>query len=117
MAIGVFLDKKSLDQQDLDFTRLQASLENWQIHDATTPSQVDERLAEAEVVVSNKVVLTAEHIANASKLKLICVAATGTNNIDLQAAQRCGIAVCNVRAYATPSVVQHAFGLILNLLD
>lgn len=116
MAIGVFLDKASLDQADLDFTQLQASLDEWQFYDTTDNAQIDVRLQKAEVVVSNKVVLTAEHIARAKNLKLICIAATGTNNVDLQAAQRHGISVCNVRAYATPSVVQHVFALILNLL-
>lgn len=116
MTTGVFLDRDSLDQDDLDFALLQSSLDHWQLHAASHEDQVERRIQDAEVVVSNKVVLTAEHLAQAKKLKLICVAATGTNNVDLQAAQQLGITVCNVRAYATPSVVQHVFALILNLL-
>ena len=116
MPIGVFLDRASLDQGDLNFSHLQSSLDEWQIHTASDDQHVEERIRDAEVVVSNKVVLTAGHISRAKRLKLICVAATGTNNVDLAAAQKQGIAVCNVRAYATPSVVQHVFALILNLL-
>jgi glycerate dehydrogenase len=116
MTTGVFLDRASLDQADLDFARLQSSLEAWKIYDTTTTEQVIDRIANAEVVVSNKVVITAEHLARSKRLKLICVAATGTNNVDLQAAAQQGVTVCNVTAYATPSVVQHVFALILNLL-
>ena len=116
MPIGVFLDKASLDQGELNFAHLELSLDEWQVHDACSGDQVAKRIKAAEVVVSNKVVLTAEHIAQAKNLKLICVAATGTNNVDLNAAQVHGVTVCNVRSYATPSVVQHVFALILNLL-
>ena len=115
MPIGVFLDKASLDRGELNFASLQSSLDKWQIHEVSSSDQVAERTRYAEVVVSNKVVLTAGHIAQAKNLKLICVAATGTNNVDLDAAQAHGVAVCNVRSYATPSVVQHVFALILNL--
>jgi len=116
MAKGVFLDKSSLDQGALSFRWIQSSLDEWQIYDATGSGQVAERIQDAEVVVSNKVMLTAEHIAQAKNLKLICIAATGTNNVDLDAAQERGVTVCNVRSYATPSVVQHVFALILNLV-
>ncbi len=116
MPTGVFLDKDSLDQGDLNFTHLQSSLVDWQIHAVSLEEQVEARIRDAEVVVTNKVVLTAAHLAQAKKLRLVCVAATGTNNVDLRAAQEQGITVCNVRAYATPSVVQHVFALILNLL-
>ena len=116
MTTGVFLDKDSLDQGDLNFSHLQSSLASWQIHATSHSEEVESRIRDAEVVVSNKVVLTAEHLAKADKLKLVCVAATGTNNVNLSAAQKLGITVCNVRAYATPSVVQHVFALMLNLL-
>lgn len=116
MPIGVFLDKASLDRGELNFSALQSSLDEWQIHEVSSDAQVAERIKHAEVVISNKVVLTAGHIAQAENLKLICIAATGTNNVDLAAAQAHGITVCNVRSYATPSVVQHVFALILNLL-
>jgi glycerate dehydrogenase len=77
---------------------------------------VAERIDGAGVVVTNKVVLDAALLEQAaSHLELICVAATGTNNIDLEATDRLGIPVCNARGYATPSVVQHVFALILAL--
>ncbi|MFO7602503.1 MAG: 2-hydroxyacid dehydrogenase [Gammaproteobacteria bacterium] len=124
MRQGVFLDAASLDtglesqgqQTELDFSRLRGSLEAWQVYARTTVAEVEARLADAEVVVTNKVRLTAAQLAGAKKLKLICIAATGTNNVDLTAARQQGLGVCNVRAYATPSVVQHVFALILNLL-
>jgi glycerate dehydrogenase len=63
----------------------------------------------------NKVELTARSLAGARKLKLIALAATGTDNVDLAAAEERGIAVCNVRGYCTASVVQHAWAMILSL--
>jgi len=112
---GVFLDRDSVDRGDLDLSGLQASLPEWRLHDASSYDQVAARIAAAMVVVSNKVLLDEAALHRAPGLKLICVAATGTNNVDLDAARALGITVCNVRAYATPSVVQHVFGLLLAL--
>ena len=112
---GVFLDTQSLDIGDLDFKALKKTLPEWQFYDVTNPAQTKERIKNAEVIVSNKVVLDKDTIKSAKKLKLICVAATGTNNVDLVAAKKQNITVCNVTAYATPSVVQHVFALILAL--
>lgn len=112
---GVFLDRDSLDPGDLDLSALQATLPQWQLHGATTAAQLAERIAEAQVVVSNKVMLDEAAMAAAPRLRLIAIAATGTNNVDLKAAARRNIAVCNVRRYATPSVVQHVFALLLSL--
>lgn len=113
--LGVFLDRESVDPGDLDLSALVSSLPSWNMYDRTTPSQVRERIAGAQVVVTNKVGLEADLLDETQDLQLICVAATGYNNIDLEAAGRRGIAVCNARAYATPSVVQHVFALILSL--
>jgi glycerate dehydrogenase len=113
---GVFLDKDSVDHDDLEFTALDAALGHCQYFPETRPQQVAERIAEAEVVITNKVVLSAEHLGHAPQLKLICVAATGTNNVDLAAAASAGIAVSNVRAYATQSVVEHVFAMLLSLI-
>lgn len=112
---GVFLDLDSLDRNDLDLSRLLATLPEWRFYGATTPGETAERIADAEVVVSNKVMMDASILEQAPRLKLIAVAATGTNNIDLAAAARLGISVCNIRGYATPSVVQHVFALLLSL--
>jgi len=112
---GVFLDLKSLDNSDIELTALTAVLSNCNLFDSTTDMQVLERIRPANVVITNKVKLTATLLQAASQLKLVCVAATGTNNVDLDAAADLGITVCNVRNYATPSVVQHVFALILAL--
>ncbi len=113
---GVFLDLDSLSPRDLDLQALQQQLDHWDFHAHTDPGQVSDRIANAQVVVSNKVALTAEHIQSSPALKLICVAATGTNNIDLGAASKAGVQVSNARDYATASVVEHVFALLLTLI-
>jgi len=113
--LGVLLDRDSLDRNDLDFSALQAVLPRWEIYDATAPAQTLERLRHATVAVSNKVLLDAEILAQAPDLKFIAIAATGSNNIDLAAARERGIVVSNVTGYATPSVVEHVFALMLSL--
>ncbi len=112
---AVFLDTDSLDRGDLDRSSLERSAEDWVFHGHTQPRDVPARIAEAEVVVSNKVPLTAETLSGARRLRLICIAATGTNNVNLEAARERGIAVTNVVRYATPAVVQHVFALLLAL--
>ncbi len=112
---GVLLDRHSLDRNDIDFTALQATLPQWEIHAATAAHETIARIGAAQVVVSNKVVLDEDVLAQAPNIKLIAVAATGTNNVDLAAAAARGITVCNVTRYATPSVVQHVFALLLSL--
>ncbi|MBD3610663.1 MAG: 2-hydroxyacid dehydrogenase [Gammaproteobacteria bacterium] len=112
---GVFLDQGSLDIGDLDYTSLEDSLPKWQMYEKTSPAEVLDRVRDATVVISNKVMLDASVLEQCKNLKLICIAATGTNNVDLDAARRLGITVSNVRAYGTPSVAQHVFTLILAL--
>ena len=83
----------------------------------TTPSHATQkRIADAEVIVTNKVVITREHMQHAKKLKLICVAATGTNNVDLEAAKELNIEVKNVAGYSTDSVIQHTFSMLFYLI-
>ena len=112
---GVFLDLDSLDRGDLNLTSFKGCLDDWQFYNQSNAKVIAERIAGAQVVVSNKVMLDAAAIKASTSLQLICVAATGTNNVDLQAAHQQGIIVCNARDYATPSVVQHVFALILSL--
>ena len=112
---GVFLDFESLDQDDINFDALRATLPTWELHSQTQPAETIDRIADAEVVVSNKVVLDRPILQAAPNLKLVCIAATGTNNVDLVTAKELGIPVCNVVHYATPSVVQHVFALITAL--
>lgn len=112
---GVFLDTESLDRGDLDLSRLTAAAD-WTFHPHTASEQVAERIRGAEVVISNKALLDAEAIEAADRLRLIAIAATGTNNVDLEAARRHGVAVANVVGYATPAVTQHVFALLLTLI-
>jgi glycerate dehydrogenase len=112
---GAFLDFDSVHPADLDLSALEAALPAWRLYPSSTPDQLGERLAGLEVVVSNKVVLGRELLAAADRLRLVCVAATGTNNVDLVAARELGIAVANVTGYATPAVTQHVFALLLAL--
>ncbi len=112
---GVFLDRDTLDPGDMDFSPLDAALPDWRSYGNSTPAQVAERLQGVQVAISNKVTIDAATLAACPDLKLICISATGTNNVDLAAAKQQGVTVCNVRAYATPSVVQHTFALMLSL--
>ena len=113
---GVFLDLDTVSHLgDVDLTPLRQVLAELRSFATTTPEQVAERVGDAEVVLTNKMKLNAPILARLSHVRLICVAATGTNNVDLEAARHRGIAVCNVPAYSTPSVVQQVFAFILNL--
>ncbi len=113
--LGVFLDRDSLDRGDLDFNSLDNVIDDWQFYGQTRAADLGSRIATSEIIISNKVMIDEHAIQSAPQLKLICVAATGTNNVDIHAAQRHNISVCNVRGYATPSVCQHVFAMILSL--
>lgn len=114
--LGVFLDAGSLVQSAMDMAPLEHESISWRYYDATPPSLVIERIISADIVITNKVVLDENSLAATQQLKLICIAATGTNNVDLRAAKKIGITVCNVRGYATLSVVEHVFALLLALM-
>jgi len=110
---AVILDLESLE--DLDLTALSSEFSQLDIHMATTPEQTAARIADANVVITNKVRITDDLMAQAPQLQLICVVATGTNNIDLDGARSRGIAVSNCVAYGVDSVVQHVWSMILAL--
>ncbi|MCI0507285.1 MAG: 2-hydroxyacid dehydrogenase, partial [Gammaproteobacteria bacterium] len=112
---GVMLDAKSIDNGDIDFSGLETVIPNWRYYDNSLDSEVVTRIKDADIVIANKVRIQQHHITQAKQLKLICIAATGANNVDLAAAANAGIAVTNVTNYATPSVVQHVFCLMLAL--
>lgn len=112
----VFLDQASLDQGDLDMQALHDAAAKLTLYPVTTPDQIAARVAEHQVVITNKVVIDEKVMQACPELQLILVAATGTNNVDLQAAQRRGITVCNCQAYGTPSVAQHTLMLMLVLI-
>ena len=113
---GVFLDLETVDSGDLDRSRLSSCLADWDWHAFSEPQQIAGRIRTADVVISNKCVLDRAALESAGNLKLITLAATGTNNVDLEAASELGITVCNIRDYANNSVAQHAIALMLNLL-
>lgn len=112
---GVFLDTATLKPEELDRSRLEGGGLQWTFHEVTESAQVAGRIAGAAVVVTNKVVLDRALIAGADALRLICVSATGTNNVDLDVAREFGVPVCNVTGYATASVAQHTLALMLGL--
>src|SRR3989338_1083701 len=107
----VFLDRGTLPVA----MRTPALPLQWREHESTPPEQLLEFLEHAEVAITNKVQLLAASLAKLPKLKLIAVAATGTNNVDLDYCREQGIAVCNVSGYSTHSVAEHTFALLLAL--
>jgi glycerate dehydrogenase len=112
---AVFLDYDTVSNGDLDASQITRVVGDVRFYPQTADSQIAERIADAEVVLSNKVKLPRTRLEAARALKLIALAATGIDNVDLAAAQALGIAVCNVRGYCTASVVQHAWAMILGL--
>lgn len=112
---AVFLDHRSLDLGDLDLSSLSACFSDLQLYPYSNASQTIERLQGAQVAISNKVPLDAKVFAACPELKLVLVAATGTNPIDLAAARAHGVSVCNCQGYGTPSVAQHTLMLLLAL--
>ncbi|MGF1612443.1 MAG: 2-hydroxyacid dehydrogenase [Gammaproteobacteria bacterium] len=112
---GVFLDFDTLSPADLDCGMLESTLPEWRMFGDTQPEQVATRLAGASVVVTNKVRLDGFTLRQAKSLRLVCLAATGFDNVDVDAATELQLPVCNVRNYATQAVAQHTFGLILAL--
>jgi glycerate dehydrogenase len=112
---SVFLDYQTVSNGDLDPAPLERAAGSVKFYPLSTDAEVQERIANAEIVLINKVRLSRALMGDAPRLKLIAVAGTGTDNVDLAAAKERGIAVCNVRGYCTRSVVQHTWALILSL--
>lgn len=110
----IFLDRDTTDRGDLDFSRLDR-LGNLMSYGVTRPEDTASRIANAEIVLTNKVVIGEKEMDAAPNLKLIQVVATGINNIDVAAARDKSLAVCNVSGYSTESVAQHVFACLLNL--
>lgn len=122
----MFLDRATLltnqarnVPEEIDFTALSAVVPEWDWYDRTVAEETCERIGDAAIVITNKVVLDRESLLEISRrgsLRLIGIAATGTNNVDVATAAELGIAVCNVRAYATRSVTEHVFAMMLTLV-
>ena len=110
----VILDGYTLNPGDLSWKPLK-DLGNLTVYDRTPSELVDERIQTAEIVFTNKTVLTAENLASAQKLRYIGVLATGYNVVDIDAAGRAGIVVTNIPTYGTAAVAQYAAALLLEL--
>ena len=110
---AVVLDGNTLGTLSLE--PLKALPVDLTVYDLTTPEQLSERIAEADIVLTNKVVLNADTLSAAKRLKYIGVLATGMNNVDLSAAADRGITVRNVAGYSTAGVAQHTMALMLSL--
>lgn len=109
----VLLDSMTLGTFD---ERIFTQFGEFQAYPTTKPNEIIERAVNADIIITNKVVLDANILAQLPNLKLICVSATGTNNIDMEYAKAHNIAVKNVAGYSTHAVAQHTFALALSLL-
>jgi glycerate dehydrogenase len=108
-----FLDRDTIGPT-VDIVRPQAD-HQWQAYDRTAPELVAERIADADIVITNKAPIRAEQLATAKNLKMISIAATGYDVIDIEACKQAGVTVSNVRGYAENTVPEHTFSLILAL--
>ena len=112
----VVLDGYALNPGDLDWTPLEAYGE-LTVYDRTEPKDVVKRIGDAEIIFTNKTILTGETIIQAPKLKYIGVLATGYNVLDMGAAREKGIVVTNIPAYSTDAVAQFTFALLLEITN
>lgn len=110
----IVLDGYGLNPGDLSWSGME-SLGELTVYDRTSPSELLERSAGAEVLITNKTLITAEDMASLPQLKYIGVLATGYNVVDIDAARSRGIVVTNIPAYSTSSVAQMVFAHILNI--
>ena len=112
---AVFLDFGTVSSGDLDTQSLERVAPGIVLHAQTSAADVAARIAGFEAVFANKSVITRAMIEANPQLQLIALTATGTDNVDLAAARAAKVAVCNLRDYCTPSVVQHVFAMLLAL--
>ena len=108
----VVLDRDTLVNRpfDFDFPHTLSSYGTTEAHETLA------RIRGADIVITNKVVISAEAFAENPQLKLVAVTATGVNNVDVEAAKQNGAAVCNIRAYGNESVAEHAFMMMITLM-
>lgn len=111
----VFLDTKTIGE-DIDLSAYDA-LEEVVKYGFSTLEEIPERVKDADVLIVNKIAINEQTIGNAKNLKLVCVTATGTNNLDKEYLKKRGIAWRNVAGYSTESVTQHTFALLFYLLE
>lgn len=108
----VYLDSSSLGKQNL---KRFEKFGEFKEYATTSPQELEERIKDVDIVITNKVVFGEKELKFATRLKLICISATGTNNIDIPSAKKLGIKVINVKDYSTESVAQMTISYILNL--
>ena len=108
----VVLDRDTLVNRpfDFDFPHTLSSYGTTEAHETL------ERIRGADIVITNKVVISAQAFAENPQLKLVAVTATGVNNVDVEAAKQNSTAVCNIRAYGNESVAEHAFMMMITLM-
>ncbi len=111
----VFLDRKSIGE-DIDLAEYN-KLGQVVIYDYSTDEQIPERVNDADIIVCNKMPINEQSVGQAKNLKLVCVTATGTNNLDKEYLEKRGIAWRNVAGYSTEAVAQHTFALLFYLLE
>lgn len=111
----VFLERNSLGQ-DVDLSCFK-ELGEVVFYESSTADEAAERTRDAQIVVSNKVEMSEKTLGEANELKMICLTATGTNNVDFSYVNSRNIAIANVKGYSTDSVVQHTFAMLFYLLE
>jgi len=109
------LDAKTLGS-DMDLSVFE-KFGDVSIYQVTSPLEVIDRIKDCDIIIANKVLLNESNLKYAPNVKIICLTATGTNNVDLLYTKNRGIAVTNVAGYSTPSVVQHTFAMLFYLLE
>ena len=111
----LFLDRKTIGE-DLDLEKFN-DFGEVVMYDFSSPEEVPDRVKDADIIILNKVPINETTIYSAEKLKLVCITATGTNNLDKEYLDKRGIAWRNVAGYSTESVVQHTFAMIFYLFE
>ena len=112
---AVFLDFGTMGAAELDPSPLAEVVPDFNAFDSTPAELVPERIKGVDFIFANKASMTKEIISNAGSLRFIGLTATGVDNVDLDAAKKHDVAVCNIRAYCTQSIVEHVFAVLLNL--
>lgn len=111
---AVFLDRNTFSQT-IELA-MPDGITDWVVYQQTAPEQVFERVKDADIIVTNKVILDAGLLARLPQLKLVQITATGTNNVDQVAADKLGIVVKNVAGYSVESVAEHVFMVMLSAM-
>lgn len=116
MLSAVFLDQQTFDN-NIVLDEIAEQVGKLTCYQTTTAEQIIERSQGAEIIITNKVMLSADVLSQLPNLKLICITATGYNNVDIEQAKNLGIAVCNVSGYAKQSVAQYVFAQLLEYFN